>query len=537
MRYKNRMIINQRGGSINIDNSTDSEKIQISHRSGSNINLTNVTTSELATNNKQVNIINDEFKTVGNNSSEFIAKDKIERVGESIYKLKGVVDGSQIEAFQQWKELFKPIALKNSQFKISRGGSGYPNGQPTPLQGSRASNPVLSNTVTTVENSFSGYTITPIRDSTTDEVANYAPVTVRTGTPATPKSISPSNISKSAGATGSSAAGVLEFGSSKSAATEGGSWGANPNVSNLSNDILNLQDQLTPIEQQMGDGGDEVTFVKKNKIETVGAAFNDYPSIRVDEKGRSQPFEVIVSDAGAFKNDDYAAVVEDVDNSSFFPGGEETKIVGNKYNLTVGSGGYNLKTTGSVEMGGTTFKGGFKKCNISANYGIHLISENIIELSSLKTITLRTNRQVLVESALGVKNNIVTGGGLYTEGEMYVQHITAPVEIQQTETTQVFGKFNTTVSRELPIGEVLLRGYWIGDVYVPPTWRTVYALPTDNLISNYSHSHHFKNVPLRLCGSNSDVRKFAQSENINSHGTVSPALPQRHELKQVLKSP
>ena len=60
--YKNRAIINQRGGSVDIDNTTEQEKIKISHRSGSNINLTNVVTSELATNNKQTNVVRDLFE-------------------------------------------------------------------------------------------------------------------------------------------------------------------------------------------------------------------------------------------------------------------------------------------------------------------------------------------------------------------------------------------------------------------------------------------------------------------------------------------
>ena len=62
--YKNRSIINQRGGSLVIENSTEREKIKLSQRSGSNINLTNVVNSELATNNKQVNVVHDSFETV-----------------------------------------------------------------------------------------------------------------------------------------------------------------------------------------------------------------------------------------------------------------------------------------------------------------------------------------------------------------------------------------------------------------------------------------------------------------------------------------
>lgn len=518
LKYKNKMVINQRGGSIDIDNSTDNEKVQISQRSGSNINITSVVTSELATNNKQLHVINDSFETIGNNSTIFISKDKTERIGENSYNLKGFSNNSEIEAFQKWKAAYKPIADKNSQFKINRGGIGYPNGSATPRIGSRSSNPVLTYVTTAVDNTFGGYYAVPIRNSLYDGVANYAPVPDRVGTGATPRTVSLAALSKAAASAGS-------HGGAASAATENGAWGVNPNASNLANDIIELQDTLIPIEQSMGNGGDDITFIKRNKIETVGAAFNDFASIRVDPQGRSQPSEVLVGDTGAFKNHTAIPVVEDVDNSSIFPGGTQTTVVGNKQNITIGSGGYNLKTTGSIELGGTSFKGGFKKCNISASYGIHLLSESIVELTSLKNITLRTNNQVLIESALGVKNNAVIGGGIYTEGELYVHHVTAPVEIQQTEDTVLYGKFDTLVDRKLVIGEVFILG----------GWRKVYALSKHNLIVNYSHSHHFRNIPIRLCGSNSDVRKLAQGENINSHGSTSPALPQVHQKKPIVK--
>ena len=525
LRYKNRTVINQRGGSIDIDNSTDNEKVHISQRSGSNINITNVVSSELATNNKQTNIVRDSFETVGNNRSEFVVKDKTERVGENSYTLKGFIDESEIDAYNEWKDTYRSIAVKNSQFKIARGGIGYPDGDETQLLGTRDDNPVLKYKITTVDNTFSGYLTTPIRDFDTDQVVDYTPVPNRNTSPAFERELTEAAIEKAAGAAGSNAPGVLEFGAAKSAATENGEWNMSIDQLFLPNDIVDLQDTLSPIEQRMGNGGDDISFVKRNKSQTIGAAFNDYPSIRIDEKGRSHPFEVIVSDLGAFKNHDYFPLVEDIDNSSNFPGGDDVHVIGNRQSITIGSGGYNLKTTGPMELGATSFKGGFKKFNVSATYGVHLLSENIIELASLKAITLRTNRQVFVEGALGIKNNTVVGGGTYTEGETYIQHITAPVEIQQTEDTMVLGRFNAARNRTVPIGEVLIDG----------SWETVYALNADNLIVTYPHSHHFKNIPIRLCESNEDVRKLAQDEDINSHGTISPSLPQRHERKPVLK--
>lgn len=528
LRYKNRTIINQRGGSIDIDNSTEKEKIQISHRSGSNLNFTNIVTSELASNNKQLIVVNDNYKTVGGTDSEYTVKDKIERVGENTYSFKGTYGDSEIQAFKDWKNEYKSVATKNSGFKIKRGGTSFPNGPSSSPSGDRGSNPTLKQSIYPVENDFKGYVKTPFRDSDTDEVVDYVPMPDRNTKPASEKKVSESDINKAAGGSGSSAPGVLEFGPSKSAATEEGNWTPNDEVENIGDTIKDLQkNSLNEIESKMGNGGDDISFVKRNKSDTVGAIFNDYPSLRIDPKGRSQPIEIVVSDNGAFKNHDYIPIVEDIDNSSTFPCGNENKTVGNKYNLNVGSGGINLKTTGSVELGGSNLKMGFQKVNISAIHGIHLHSDSVVELVSLKTISLRTNRQVYIESSLGVKSNTIIGGGLYTEGEVYLHHITAPIEIQQTLDTTLYGRFNCVAPRTLPIGEVFDPEWG---------WLTVYALADDNLIVNYPHSHHFPNLPLRLTSSNSDVRKFASNENINKHGAISTALAQKHERRKAEKA-
>jgi hypothetical protein len=524
--YRNRTILNQRGGAILITNTTDQESVQLSQRSGSNILLNNLVNSELATNNKQTHIINDKFETVLNDDSKFVKGVQTNRVGNTRYDYKGFLKDDEIEAYQQWKDTFNSVALVNSKFKIKRGGVSGPNGVNTDLDGERADNPVIGSKVYVVENKFNGYLKVPKRLSNLDEVTDYSPVPDHGNTkPASNKDIKEGDISKSAGQQGSKAPGVLEFGAKKSAATENGEWKKEEDAQNIADKVLEIQDQLTPIEEKMGDGGDEHIIVKRNKIETVGVVFNDYPSVRIDEKGRSQPFEMLVSDTGIYKNHDYIPHVEEIDNSSNFPCGQDTKIVGNSYNRIVGSGGISLKTTGATELGGATLKAGFKKININASHGVHIGSENAIELQSMKTIVLRTNRQVYIESSLGVKNNLIVGGGLAVEGQTYLQGVTAPLEVQQTENTLVSGKFATTTDRSLYIGDCE-----IGGGYYP-----VYARAADNLIVTYPHSHHFNNLPLKLMEANEDVRKEAQKDGINVHNSVAQANPQMHEKKKPQK--
>jgi hypothetical protein len=527
--YKNRLILNQRGGSLDIDGTTEQEKVKLSQRSGSNISLTNVVNSELATNNKQTNVVHDLFETVGNDKTVFTGGDYTHRVGNNSYVLKGFINPSEIESFDKWKATYDKIARINSQFKIKRGGEGFPNGDTTELEGERSNNPVIGSKTYTVENKFNGYTGIPIRKSTIDGVTIYATVPDKgTTKPAETRDIKVEDIEQSAGTLGSNAPGVMEFGASKSAATENGEWMSNDEAQQINEEILKIQDELIPIEQSMGEG-DETLLTKRNRYEQIGAIFNDYPSIRIDEKGRSQPLEMLVSETGVLKNHDYIPQVEEVDNSSNFPCGNDDAVIGNRFSRVVGSGGVQLKTTGSMELGSSTLKVGAKKININASHGIQIASESSLDLISLKTITLRTNRQVYIESSLGVRGNAVLGGGIYAEGEVYCHHITAPLEVQQTQDTIAMGKFATATNRSLVIGEAQ-----IGGVFYP-----VYALKNDDLIINYPHSHHFNNIPLRLTQSNKDVRNFAASENMNAQNNIAQALPQIHERKlaQIAPSP
>ena len=249
--------------------------------------------------------------------------------------------------------------------------------------------------------------------------------------------------------------------------------------------------------------------------------------MRIDWKGRAQPVEVAVGRKTTFTTVGAVPHVEEVANDSVFPVGNYTIQAGNKFNVTVGSGGVQIKTGGAVDISGTTVKVSGHKINVQSKAGVNIASDEIIELQSPKNISLRSNKQIYIEPGLGVSNNIVVGGGSYTEGEVFVNHITAPVEIQQTEDVALYGKFNAKKPRSLPIGEVQVG---------PHGWHTVYALPTDNLIKNYDHAHNFKNVPLRLTQSNADMREIAQKEGINVPGYSTSAHSQSHERGGITKA-
>ena len=510
--YRNKLVINQRGGSIEIDNTTGQEGIYITQYQGNNIKLTNNVISECAVNNKQLLVKNDNFETVRNDKCVFVGGDLIQRVVGSNKIHSGYTSNNQLSALAAWKEEYRPVAERNSQFETQRGGRSYPNGVETPVSGQRSKNP-SKNQEKYITNDVYGRVLTSTRRSFLDLTSTYATVIMP------PPVFEVVNPNKD------------DFGEDINPATEGGAYARTPGRQKVdfARDIPRLQkEKLTALEQEFGgpienQGGDDQDFTFRNKVIMVGAAVNDYPSIRTVDEGRATPSRVIVGpQAGAFVEIGAVPHVEEVNNSQF-PVGNYSVHAGNKYNINSGSGGIDIKTSGPVEIGGTTYKLAANKVNIQSSAGVQITSENLVELVSLKNISLRSNKQILIEPGLGVKNNVIIGGSTYTEGETYLHHVTAPTEIQQTENTKVFGN---------PVRNKLIGVAWVSGTPWP-----VLGVPTPDSIRCYSHSHHFKNLPLRLTDSSKSVRTIAIGENINTDGFQTGAQNVKHERKKPTNKP
>lgn len=519
--YRNKLIINQRGGSIDINNSTDREEIKISHYSGSNISFNNVVTSELASNNKQTNVIFDEFRTVGHNNSLFVVKDNFLRIGGSSFELKGFMTEEQLLKHEEWKQTYQKIADINGKFYLKRAKD---QGQ----AGTRAENPDLSkNQRQAVLGGFGGYGFIPVvkAEDDTDQVTFYAPIgSANSGL----VEVAPGerDILEAFGEEyGTEASGIIEYGARESSSTQDGSWEIEmkkekPEFPKLMKETL---EALVSVEKGLGEGGDEVKSVKRHSIETIGAVINEYPSIRIDDEGRSCVTELGVCDKSVFRHFGELPLVEDVDNTGAFPCGTKTLTVGNKYNVLVGAGGVQIKTTGPITMSGTNVRVAGTTVNIASQKGTTLNSAKYVDIFA-PHVMVRSTKQILLDSSVGVAKNLIVSGSIFTEGETYVNHISAPTEVQQTYETKVFGK--------------LVAGKLIG--ICDPITNAVYAVDTVDTVELEPHSHHFNNIPLTLYDSNATVRRAAILNDINKVSTTdsdvngftgSPANPIIHEFK------
>jgi len=358
--------------------------------------------------------------------------------------------------------------------------------------------------------------------------------------------------------------------------TEGATAPINDTRNGMSDLVKQTQETLNEIEKDLGDGGNYVQNIIKNMHVVVGAATNLTPQGRIDPVGRKIPAAIAVSSKGTLVIDKGSPTIQEVDNHSMFPCGNYNIDVGNRFSVKTGGGGAHLVSSGSASLIGetTTKVSGAQTVvlgedvTISGNSNVSIVGD---------TLNLKSARQVVVDGTLGVKNNIVVRGGMYTEGETFINHITAPREIQQTiigftkegaEGVLKFGSWisgiaviggpsasllgstaTTSAIKKLgaedpltPVGGGITQYPYVAD-FVDGTGVTLIPLPSvkiapikiylgnqgpnNKAVELLPHGHEFPNLPLTLLESDNNVsvnevlRNKAQITNDNKPAAAS----------------
>jgi hypothetical protein len=273
-----------------------------------------------------------------------------------------------------------------------------------------------------------------------------------------------------------------------------GKWEENPEKKKLEQLYKEKIVQLGKIEESLGTGGSLVTEIPKHKFDMIGQVMNDFGSVRIDTEGKIYNYKVQVGELGVFENQKSSPLIEPV-HVDDLPGGNYTVNACNRYTLQVGAGGISVKTLGPIEMSGTITTMAGQQVNIGAQYELNIDGGNrTVITSDILVLRQRNYEQVMVDSSLGVSRNLVVGGGAHIEGELTVNHITAPVEIQETEKSFVYGQTNTIDAKII--------GYVQPGASICNGWGIVWSktpcnnISDENCLFTYSHSHLFKNIPL-----------------------------------------
>jgi hypothetical protein len=537
--YRNKYVLNQKGGSIEINNSDLKETVKFTHYSGSFKEFNNQSNIELATKNDQKLVLNDQYETVRGFKNEYVGKDLDENIIRDKYKKIGQLNS---DLFDQWKSIVGPIQDNKQLFEIQRTFANNvldPTGnivikRNSIMQtqaGTFAPHPVLAST-----NLYSN----------PNDTAAYVPELLQAydfniaqsiidgpeyidflSSPVIPKPIfSPGVTSDAARYSAESGTKWGIGGVGFSTSTQNGVWAPDPNKELIKTLIEANMQSLVNIESQLGTGGSEIIQIAKHKVETIGQSVNDFGSIRYDGAGKMLTNEVLIDQFGAYVNYKESPLVEYV-HVQDLPGGNYTLNVCNRFNVMVGAGGVNIKSLGSTNITGTITNVTGEQINIGSENEINIDAKTINISAEILRLRNKNQRQVFVEDSLGVSKNVIIGGGLNVEGELFVQHVTAPTEYQVTEITKLFGKllaglsFNATIN--LP-GVAAGQGTTSTNATVTLTTNS-----NDNLVQCYEHAHVFKNLPLTLHDTNLQVRTAAAAMN---SGKVRVAASPRWHVKK-----
>lgn len=529
---KGKTVFNSKAGSLEFIDTDDYEQVKLTHAGGSFFQFSNKATVRYCDKNDQSLIGGDQFETVNLTKNLHVRKN----FNVGIDETKWTRVGSWNEyAYSRWKELNRIVADTRARFAIKRANAMPSDGITMPAgstqqerRGRYASNPVLqeSKSVITSPAIQQVYKTTPIASAAT---GNQSTTLETATTPVqsnqsqlTNSVLTPDAFNAAAGATGSA---NFEGDPTRSASTEGGEWEVDTEYQNINELETKQAESMLEYETQFGNGGDEINEITRHRVDIIGVVFNDSPAVRVDPIGRSNFNEVLVDSKGTFASRRPSPLVERVANDGKFPCGNYSLIIGNNFSINAGSGGMHLMTTGCFDIAGSQIViAGSEEVILSSTGDININSGSKFSVTA-DIITFRQSqgKQVAIDGSLGVKNNIVIGGGAYVEGELFVNHITAPVEIQETESTVLYGK--------------TVPGKVIGWAPHDNGYITVYGgTPTgtyadDDSILNVEHSHNFKNLPLSLKANNEGVR--AAATEINKGSNLVTALPIRNGMKSI----
>jgi hypothetical protein len=517
--YRNKYLINQKGGAFEICNTDLKESVKLTQSSGSFNEMNNHTSTEFASNNKQSLIQNDSYSTVQGFRNEFTGKNLDEIVQRDKYTKVGNLNA---EYFEQWRDIVSGIQDNKQLFEIRRAvdnsvkdGSGNVilkrNSVQQTRSGTFADFNVLSDVYLSLNlNNSLSVPAVQIRNNTVKDDVDLVDAVDSIGNAA------------NASITGDweTQSGLL-LNSGLSPSTQDGAWEVETKKDELTAIINSKIVELAEIERKMGIGGSEIIEITKHKMETIGMLMNDFGSIRLDNIGKLTPNEVLVDDSVVYQSRAASPLVEYV-HVQDMPGGNYTLNVCNRYNVMVGAGGLNLKSYGPTNITGTITNIAGEQVNIGSENEVNIDANTVNISGEILRLRSKRQRQILVENNLGVGGNVVVGGGIMIEGETYLQHVTAPLEWQRTNITQLFGELVGGVSFTATLGSDFTLD---NDGAVKPSTGTITVVTSEpNLVQAYEHAHIFPNLPLDLKATNAEVRTDAKELNLSARSTADPVV-------------
>lgn len=529
--------LNYKGGSISFNGTDNEESLSISHDSGSHTEYNNSGKKSLVMGQSSKLVKGAQFTTVEDTASFFCGEDSIYKVSGDINIQAGT---SNYAAAQRWKDaaanihavkslpetqnstsdsfFSSPIAKKSGKnppcpacsqgrkYKTLLGGNGEDKNKQQIDSGQ-------TSFLDSLIKSFLSFAGIKAKLEVDDEKEEQYPKT---------------SECKVCNGTG------------ESPSTMGGKFPKESRKDEIGNLYLNSSKEFFDAENEMGNGGNMTLNVSKDFFLSVGCASNDFDSIRINKQGAAHDIGMkLDKEKGLYPSQVVSSVVEKV-HVDKFPGGQFTVDAQNGINLIGGSGGLDMSSTGIMSLYGTVTEITGEQVNLSSKSGMNIATDEVISLKA-PNISINSDNQTFIKNNVAVDGNMVCRGGVMVQGELFAQHITAPLCFQETETqSELYGRaypekplvmgfikntqqIKCTLTGKLSIatGAIVAGPYTVGGgpsnvtgsdfvltltQYVPIYTTDSGQKAEDGSIYVYPHSHVFRNLPLTLGETYEEVR-------------------------------
>jgi len=459
--FRSKSVINSNKNTIELVDTDESEMVKITHYSGSFKEFGNRATVELATANDQKMVIGDQFNTIKGRRYSSINRNDVKIIGGDEYVTIGNMTGAATKAMDtilatqrviaEYKRLFPLCRVKSG---LAPGDISYLNQQIIPGQGEGfAECPVCKGKAWNPKDDVNGTMDVdwslppqPIGDCTgmfqgitcegkADESFEMVPEgTTEPGVIGGTRCPCCNNDLWKTSRASKAWSELSKPGLSPS--TANGMWLRDWRVmpGGLLDKILPQAAKIiTEAEMQLPEGGDLVQTIAMSKVETIGSAFNDLPSFRTDPIGKLRLDGVFLTMQGLIPYYLPCPHTEYVDVSDI-PGGDYILTIGNKWKVNVGSKGISLQTTGPFDQCGTIMNINAIELNIGTKNDIIIDGGERLTLRARKiTINPVEHNALTIDGQLHVTRNVLIKGSMFIEGELGINHITAPVEWHEVD--------------------------------------------------------------------------------------------------------
>lgn len=520
--FRSKHVINSNKNSIELIDTDGREGIKFTHYSGSMLEMNNETTIKFSSSNDQTMVLGDTFNTLWKNKSEFIGGvsdqiikgDSLEKIGfmnyssidkifdiyKNIHNYKSLFDVKRTSATTTTKSAFSENVT--SQFQTQDGGYNVcPVCKARPyIQKIWEMSPIHKRLCLYIPLPFPGFQGIDIMVPGLPPFLNTnGRVGYIAGRTCQLCNLTPTNYTYSPDHT-----------PGLSPSTENGYWNieTKKQINGELGDLYrSVNSEILDLQNNLGEGGDKITNIARNYVLSVGLAMNDLLSYRVDARGKLKSTRLYVAPESTLLIPKPSPHVEHVDVDDL-PGGDLIITAGNKLKFLVGSNGINIKTFGPIEMYGSIVNLTSEQMNIISKHDLFVDGGEKLSLRG-RNISLNPfeHNPVLVEGGLHVSRNVIVQGGAYVEGELGVQHITAPEQWYKTQPSGCMTMLVNTLF-QLPPG--------IGSFPALPHIHPV-------IIELPDHQHYYKNIPINLTKCKEQARDAMAQLGINAN-FPSPAL-------------